>query len=121
MRPGDGQCPRAYLDRQPYFQEMPRFFVFETGVHMIDVFRFLLGEVTGVFARLRRLNPAIRGEDAGLITATQRALAEAEPVELEPLRHAFEAPHFVQMLLDQGRLSEGEVTRTTLDASPDWF
>ena len=68
MRPGDGQGPRAYLDRQPYFREMPRFLVHETGIHMIDVFRFLLGEITGVFARLRRLNPGIAGEDAGLVT-----------------------------------------------------
>lgn len=56
-------------------------------------------------------------EEAGLITPSVRARAEAEPIELEPLRHAFEAPHFVQMLLDEGRLSEGEVTRTTLDAT----
>lgn len=68
MRPGDGQGERAYLDRQPYFQEMPRFLIHETGVHTIDVFRFLMGEMTGVFARLRRLNPAIKGEDAGLVT-----------------------------------------------------
>jgi predicted dehydrogenase len=27
LRPGDGQGPRAYLDRQPYFQEMPHFLI----------------------------------------------------------------------------------------------
>lgn len=68
MRPGDGQGPSAYLDRQPYFQKMPRFLMHETGIHMIDVFRYLLGEITGVFARLRRLNPVIAGEDSGLVT-----------------------------------------------------
>lgn len=68
MRPGDGQGPRAYLDRQPYFQRMPRFLIHETGIHMIDVFRYLMGEITGVFAHLRRLNPAIAGEDSGLVT-----------------------------------------------------
>ncbi|MCK0209739.1 Gfo/Idh/MocA family oxidoreductase [Starkeya koreensis] len=67
MRPGDGQGPAAYLDRQPYFQQMPRFLIHETGIHMIDVFRFLVGEITGVSARLRRLNPAIAGEDAGYV------------------------------------------------------
>lgn len=67
MRPGDGQGPNAYLDRQPYFQKMPRFLLHETGVHMIDVFRFLFGEVHAVTARLRRLNPAIAGEDAGYV------------------------------------------------------
>ena len=67
LRPGDGQGPRAYLDRQPYFQQMPRFLIHETAIHLIDVFRYLLGEVSGVAARLRRLNPAIAGEDAGLV------------------------------------------------------
>ncbi len=67
LRPGDGQGPDAYLDRQPYFQAMGRFLVHETAIHFIDTFRFLMGEATGVFARLRRLNPAIAGEDAGLI------------------------------------------------------
>jgi predicted dehydrogenase len=68
LRPGDGQGSGAYLDRQPYFQTMPRLLMAETGVHFIDTFRFLLGEVTAVYAHLRRLNPVIRGEDACLVT-----------------------------------------------------
>ncbi|MEO8310987.1 MAG: Gfo/Idh/MocA family oxidoreductase [Caldimonas sp.] len=67
LRPGDGQGPRAYLDRQPYFQEMPRFLVRETAIHWIDTFRYLMGEVRTVYAELRRVNPLIAGEDAGTI------------------------------------------------------
>lgn len=67
MRPGDGQGAEAYLDRQPYFQKMPRFLIHETGIHMIDVFRFMFGEIDAVTARLRRLNPVIAGEDAGYV------------------------------------------------------
>ena len=67
LRPGDGQGPNAYLDRQPYFQTMPRFLVHETGIHFIDVFRSLMGEVRAVTAELRRANPAIAGEDAGYV------------------------------------------------------
>jgi predicted dehydrogenase len=67
LRPGDGQGPQAYLDRQPYFQAMPEFLVRETAVHFIDTFRFLMGELRAVTARLRRLNPVIAGEDAGLL------------------------------------------------------
>lgn len=66
LRPGDGQGPGAYLQRQPYFQKMPRFLVHETAIHLIDVFRSLFGEATSVTALLRRLNPAIAGEDSGL-------------------------------------------------------
>lgn len=67
LRPGDGQGPRAYLDRQPYFQGMPLFLVRETAIHWIDTFRFLMGEVRAVCASLRRVNPVIAGEDAGYI------------------------------------------------------
>lgn len=67
LRPGDGQGPRAYLDRQPYFRAMQRFLIQETAIHFVDTFRFLLGEVDAVTARLRRVNPTIEGEDAGYV------------------------------------------------------
>lgn len=67
-RTGDGWGSDAYLGRQPYFREMPRLLIHETGVHFIDTFRFLAGEVEEVYALLRRLNPLIRGEDTGLVT-----------------------------------------------------
>lgn len=68
LRPGDGQGPDAYLNRQPYFQTMPRFLIHETGIHFIDTFRYLLGEVQSVYADLYKLNPAIAGEDAGIVS-----------------------------------------------------
>lgn len=64
MRTGDGWTEDAYLDRQPYFRDYTRFLMFEIGVHFVDTFRFLLGEVETVYARLRRLNPVIKGEDS---------------------------------------------------------
>lgn len=67
FRPGDGQGSNAYLDRQAYFQTQPRFFIQETGIHFIDVFRYLIGDIQGVFARLSKLNPVIAGEDAGIV------------------------------------------------------
>ncbi len=68
MRTGDGQGPDAYLDRQPYFQTMPRLLVHETAIHWIDTFRYLMGEISSTHAHLSRLNPVIAGEDAALIT-----------------------------------------------------
>lgn len=67
LRPGDGQGAQAYLARQPYFRQMPRFLIHETGVHFIDVFRYLLGDPVAVYADLRRENPVIAGEDAGYV------------------------------------------------------
>lgn len=66
-RTGDGWQKDAYLARQPYFRTMPKFLIFETGVHFIDTFRFLGGEIEGVYASLRTLNEEIAGEDAGTV------------------------------------------------------
>lgn len=78
LRPGDGRGPRAYLDRQPAFQTMPRLLIHETGVHFIDLFRWLFGEVVTVYADLTRLNPAIAGEDAGVMLLTHAGGARSE-------------------------------------------
>ena len=68
MRPGDGQGnPPAYVRRQPYFAAMERFVIHETGIHFVDVFRSLLGEMGSVYAELQRLNPSIAGEDSGTV------------------------------------------------------
>lgn len=67
MRMGDGWGERAYLDRQPFFRDYPRLLIYETGVHFVDTFRYLLGEIEEVYANLRRLNPVIKGEETGQI------------------------------------------------------
>lgn len=67
MRTGDGRGPEPYPD-QPYFPQMPRFLLHETAVHFLDTFRFLAGEIREVACRTARVNPAIAGEDAALVT-----------------------------------------------------
>lgn len=66
-RPGDGRGEDAYMDRQPRFREMPRLLIHEGGIHMIDTFRFLVGEIDRVLAHLWRQNPVIAGEDSGYV------------------------------------------------------
>ena len=66
-RTGDGWGEEAYIPRQPYFREYPRLLVYETGIHFIDTFRYLGGEIARVTAWLRKLNPVIQGEDCGLL------------------------------------------------------
>ena len=68
LRPGDGQGPQAYLERQPYFQQMEKFLIHETAIHHIDVARFFFGEPANVYADLAQLNPVISGEDSALVT-----------------------------------------------------
>lgn len=69
-RMGDGHGEEAYLSRQPYFREYHRLLIYETGIHFIDTFRYLGGEISEVFARLKRLNPVINGEDTAQVQFT---------------------------------------------------
>lgn len=100
LRPGDGQGNNAYLDRQPYFQHMPEFLVKETGVHFIDVFRFLCGEVLYVWSDLRRLNPVIEGEDAGIFVLGFD----------DNLRAVFDGNRLSDHAAENPRLTMGEMT-----------
>lgn len=65
-RAGDGWGDDAYLARQPYFQEMKQFLIFEAGIHTIDTFRYLGGEIDQAWCMHRKLNPVIAGEDAAM-------------------------------------------------------
>lgn len=69
MRLGDGRGATPYAV-QPYFREMPRLLMEETGVHFLDTFRYLAGEIATIFCATQRVNPHICGEDAALIHAT---------------------------------------------------
>ncbi|UCD49822.1 MAG: Gfo/Idh/MocA family oxidoreductase [Phycisphaerales bacterium] len=67
-RMGDGWGDDAYLNRQPYFRDYPRLLVYENGVHFIDTYRYLAGEITSVYAVLKKFNPVIAGEDFAMVT-----------------------------------------------------
>ncbi|KIC50413.1 Gfo/Idh/MocA family oxidoreductase [Tateyamaria sp. ANG-S1] len=97
LRPGDGQGPEAYLDRQPYFQEMPRFLVHETAVHWVDTFAYLFGPAEAVYADLRRINPVIAGEDAGHVI-----------FDHGPVRALFDGNRHLDHVADNLRRTMGE-------------
>ena len=48
---------------QPYLATGKRFIVEDLGIHILDIARFLLGDVSSISARTARINPAIAGED----------------------------------------------------------
>ncbi len=66
MRTGDGRGATPYAT-QPYFREMPRLLIYETGIHYLDTLRYLVGEIDQVSCRLQRVNPVIAGEDVALV------------------------------------------------------
>lgn len=52
---------------QPYLAEGQRFIVEDLGIHIIDIARFLLGDVVGLSATMQRVNPRIKGEDVATL------------------------------------------------------
>lgn len=66
MRPGDGWGANPY-PVQPYFKDMEQFLLYETGVHYIDTFRYLFGEIESIYCQTRTINPVIAGEDLAVI------------------------------------------------------
>lgn len=48
---------------QPYLATGKRFIIEDLGIHIIDIARFLLGDVSAIITRTARINPKIAGED----------------------------------------------------------
>ncbi|MBB4568843.1 Gfo/Idh/MocA family protein [Rhizobium leucaenae] len=52
---------------QPYLAEGERFIIEDLAIHTLDIARFILGDVTTLTARTKRVNPKIKGEDVATI------------------------------------------------------
>jgi D-apiose dehydrogenase len=48
---------------QPYLAKGERFIIEDLGIHILDIARYLFGDVARLTARIARVNPTIRGED----------------------------------------------------------
>lgn len=55
---------------QPYLATDERFIIQDLGIHILDITRALMGDVTRLSATTQRINPAIRGEDVATILLT---------------------------------------------------
>jgi predicted dehydrogenase len=65
---------------QPYFYNEERFVILDLGVHVVDVARFLLGEVERVSCETQRRNPKVKAEDTAtmLLRHTSGAVSVVE-------------------------------------------
>jgi len=63
----DGELPPLFIN-QAYTMDMDRLIVYEWGIHLIDVLRFLFGDVTSVYARMDKVSPLCKGEDRAHLT-----------------------------------------------------
>jgi predicted dehydrogenase len=53
--------------KQPYLAAETHFVLLDLGVHMLDVARYLLGEVTSLYCQSHSVKPGIRGEDMATV------------------------------------------------------
>jgi predicted dehydrogenase len=51
------------FENQPFLAELDRFILADIGSHILDIVRFLFGEVDNLRCLTRRVNPKIKGED----------------------------------------------------------
>jgi len=65
-------CSFPVFDNQPFLREIERFILTDIGSHVLDVARFLLGEVEALYCQTRRVNPVIRGEDMATVMMKTR-------------------------------------------------
>ena len=109
-RTGDGAGPEPYA-HQPYFREMPRLLIYESLVHLLDTFRYLVGEVESLTCSINRKNPVIAGEDQATINLLfENGLTGT--IDGDRTNGPFPAPMAMGSLYISG-------TAATLDMDPD--
>ncbi len=62
----DGSPPP--LSNEPSLLEFEKLIIYDWGTHMIDLVRFLIGEIDNVYARTDKVSTYFKGEDRALIS-----------------------------------------------------
>jgi predicted dehydrogenase len=58
------------FDNQPFLAELDHFILTDVGSHLLDICRFLFGEVASLYCQAASINPGIRGEDVANVFLT---------------------------------------------------
>ena len=82
---------------QPFLRDLDQFILTDIGTHILDVARFLFGEVEGLFARTSRIHEGIRGEDVATVvlamtsgaTVTCNMAYAGNPLEVDRFPETF--------------------------------
>ena len=65
--PGRDGSPPPLVD-EPSLLEFERLIIYDWGIHLIDLIRFLFGEIDNVFTRIDKVSPYFKGEDRALLS-----------------------------------------------------
>ncbi len=61
------------FDNQPALAELDWFILSDLGVHILDMARYLFGDVASIYCQTQKINPAIRGEDVANTLLTMKS------------------------------------------------
>ena len=61
------------FDNQPVLKTLNQFILTDIGTHILDVSRFLFGEVEDLYCQTRRMRPDIAGEDVATVMMRKRS------------------------------------------------
>lgn len=84
------------FDNQPFLAELDEFILTDVGSHILDVCRFLFGEVDSLLCDMVTINPKIKGEDVANVFMKMRngiacyaEMSYASILEYEPFPQTF--------------------------------
>jgi predicted dehydrogenase len=60
------------FDNQPFLKELDDFIITDIGSHVLDISRYLFGEVASLYCHTARINPEIKGEDVANVLMRMR-------------------------------------------------
>ncbi len=99
---------------QPYLAQGQRFVIEDLGVHVLDVARYLLGEVSTLAARTNRVDPRVKGEDVATMLLGHAGGATSI-VEVEGAHGSVRlGQHYRLVVTDRGGVEERDVSPALL-------
>ncbi|MGL4237385.1 Gfo/Idh/MocA family protein [Tabrizicola sp.] len=93
---------------QPYLAGIDDLALTDVGLHLFDMARFLMGDVTRVHCQTQRLNPRVKGQDAFLATL-RHASGAVTSVECSFFSHYAPDPFVQTLAVAEGPLGSIEL------------
>jgi len=99
---------------QPFLKELPQFILTDLGTHILDVARFLFGEVSSLYCHTSRVHPDIKGEDVATVMMKMGSSQTTVLCEMAYAENPLEREVFPQTLI----FIEGD--KGSLELAPDY-
>lgn len=95
---------------QPYLATIEDLALTDVGLHLFDMARFLMGDVTRVYCQTQRLNPRVAGQDA-FLASLRHTSGAVTSVECSFYSHYVPDPFVQTLAVAEGPLGSIELLR----------